>query len=97
MSLSSAVAQTLQNQYLQCMEDALRAGKIQPEQAKKAAQDFMALLPFVDVEDAKQKLESHTQTYPEYAKAYSELIGAIDHEQTSEVIQKLQNVIASES
>lgn len=79
------------------MEDALRAGKMTPQQAKNAAQDFMALLPFSDIEDAKQKLESHTQTYPVLAKAYSELIGAVDQEQTSEIIQKLQNVIASES
>ena len=57
----------LERIFLKTMVKQLREGKLTIEQSKSLAKEFLVIEPFSSVDDAKSKMESFSQKYPDFA------------------------------
>lgn len=72
----------------------LRTNKLDAEEAKKLAADFLAVLPIESYRDLLNKLKSLGEKYDEAKKIYTKELRKVSLAQDEEVLNKMRDAIS---
>lgn len=91
--ISDALVKKFEEDYLRTIAHLLRNGEIDKATAKTSAQELLKNLPFSSYDDMKSKIQKFTTTYPQLQNVYINLLRSIEEDKTSEVIEKMRNLM----
>lgn len=83
----------VETDYLKLLSQYLKAGKIKLPEAKEVTKEFLALLPFADIEDLESKLKSFAERHPEFNQIYITFLKKEDLEKTADLVGKMKVLI----
>ncbi len=83
----------VETDYLKLLSQYLKTGKIKLSEAKEVTKEFLALLPFADIEDMQTKLKSFTEKHPEFNQVYITFLNKEDLEKTADLVGKMKVLI----
>ena len=71
----------------------LKTGKLKLADARTAAKEFLALLPFKDKDDLKSKLQDFTGKHKQFNQVYITFLKVHEEIKTAEMIAKMREYI----
>jgi hypothetical protein len=83
----------IEKEYIQQLIDLLHQDKINTPEAKISAQEFLALGPFVSLQDLEQKLKGFGEKYPLFNPLYMTMYAYVEKAQTDSKVQKMHELI----
>lgn len=76
--------------FLKIILEELRNKKITDADAKKYAQEFLPIEPFIDLDDAKEKISAFVTKYPVFLDLKKLVFRYHQEQQTAEVIERMK-------
>lgn len=83
----------LEKLFLDQLINLLKSAKIEVAPAKLSTKEFLALQPFVSIEEINAKMKLFGQTHPDFNVVYEQFTSSSDTVETKKILDQIQRII----